>query len=124
MSKLELKQLAPYLPYGLKVTNGKEIAEITLRNADDLQFATDFKPILRPLSDLDNENVDGYVYSDWLIEKYQSSYVENQINSIKEDIRWINHCEYVIINDLIEWHFDVFNLIPQGLAIDINTLKD
>jgi len=24
---------------------------------------------------------------------------------------------------LLEWHFDVFNLIPDGLAIDINTLK-
>lgn len=25
---------------------------------------------------------------------------------------------------LIAWHFDVFNLIPRGLAIDINTLNN
>lgn len=31
---------------------------------------------------------------------------------------------YYIIEKLFEWHFDVFGLIEQGLAIDINTLKN
>jgi hypothetical protein len=29
---------------------------------------------------------------------------------------------YQIVQKLFEWHFDVFGLIDQGLAIDINTL--
>lgn len=30
---------------------------------------------------------------------------------------------YDLIQKLFEWHFDVFGLIEEGLAIDINTLK-
>jgi hypothetical protein len=30
--------------------------------------------------------------------------------------------QYDLFQKLFEWHFDVFNLIPQDLAIDINTL--
>ncbi len=28
-----------------------------------------------------------------------------------------------VTNKLFEWHFDIFGLIPSGLAIDINTLE-
>lgn len=31
-------------------------------------------------------------------------------------------CCNILIEKLFEWHFDVFGLIEQGLAIDINTL--
>ena len=30
---------------------------------------------------------------------------------------------YQEVQKLLEWHFDVFGLIEQGLAIDINTIK-
>jgi hypothetical protein len=33
------------------------------------------------------------------------------------------HLPYSVFKNLFEWHFDVFGLIEQGLAIDINTLK-
>ena len=29
---------------------------------------------------------------------------------------------YWIMEKLFKWHFDVFNLLEKGLAIDINTL--
>ncbi len=29
---------------------------------------------------------------------------------------------YIVMEKLFEWHFDVFKLIPEGLALDINTL--
>ena len=35
------------------------------------------------------------------------------------DLSYIN---YGIVEKFIEWHFDIFGLIEQGLAIDINTL--
>lgn len=67
--KLELKHLAPYLPYGLKIkgnTHG-EVAELscvteTSMNIKDRNFIYgmwadifEIKPILRPLSDLTRE---------------------------------------------------------------------
>jgi hypothetical protein len=134
--KLELKHLAPYLPYGLKIqgmTYG-EIAELsccteTSVNITDRAFQYgmwadifDIKPILRPLSDLDSGNFEGLFYSEWLIEKYHTIGIENQINRIEDDIRWLNHCDYILIQHLFEWHFDVFGLIEKGLAIDINTI--
>lgn len=36
----------------------------------------------------------------------------------------ITHNDFRIVQKIIEWHFDVFCLIPSGLAIDINTLNE
>lgn len=30
---------------------------------------------------------------------------------------------FELVNILLEWHFDIYSLIPNNLAIDINTLK-
>src|SRR5690606_19396519 len=78
--KLELREIAPYLPYGLKVLSGRGTVFLmnTYSNmrgsgieSRDLQSILDeqMKPILRPLSDLDNylrnefEKLDrGYAY--------------------------------------------------------------
>ena len=40
-------------------------------------------------------------------------------NRIEEKIL----CQYSLFQKLFEWHFDVFQLIPQNLAVDINTIK-
>lgn len=68
--KLELKHLAPYLPYGLeirssegstkimgyKVVNGERIYQLdTNDDSGDFAFDDPIKPILRPLSDLTKE---------------------------------------------------------------------
>lgn len=76
MNELELKHIAPYLPYGLKVQSKIDrtidgiarIVDITGDNNDvkigyrwsDSEHIWMFKPILRPLSDLYKE-VDGKV---------------------------------------------------------------
>lgn len=31
---------------------------------------------------------------------------------------------HLVYQKLLEWHFDIFGLIPAGLAIDINTLNE
>ena len=33
-----------------------------------------------------------------------------------------DECNYAMYEKLTEWHFDIFGLIPKGLAIDINKL--
>ncbi len=55
--------------------------------------------------------------------EYQYGYGFDLFN-IVEDNRWINQVEYLLIIHLLEWHFDVDNLIEKGLAIDVNTLEE
>jgi len=35
----------------------------------------------------------------------------------------MGECHYFIYQKLIEWHFDLFSLIENNLAVDINTVK-
>lgn len=69
--KLELRHLAPYLPYGLRYyifkdpaflskylescPNGEWCPVVTLENISEKIFKDNYKPILRPLSDLTKE---------------------------------------------------------------------
>lgn len=140
---LELKHLAPYLPYGLKVGWNNIFHEmISLKSNERCQLVDNFtdeiygiklvhiKPILRPLSDLIKEiehNGERFVP----LEKLEveganiGSNIVGIVISIVEDYEWIylQDVQNNITQKLFEWHFDVFNLIEKGLAIDINTLK-
>jgi len=110
------------------------------------------KPILRPLSDITKEievNGDKFVPIIELAKLYHTlgslithfSGVRNdgiygiQVNChIENDDRRFSYYQlkneefilsntYEEIQKLLSWHFDIFNLIEKGLAIDINTLK-
>ena len=105
--KLELKHLAPYLPYGLDMLYESIFEEKPFNSIDKLEthnigmcLVGGFKPILRPLSDLTKWGIDDL----FKIKDYKEM--------TYEDVRW-----------MFELHFDVFGLIEKGLAIDINTLE-
>lgn len=129
--KLELKHLVPYLPYGLKVEHEYHVAIITTMylpagnyNQDlwlvsmedtedtDLSCSVNFKevkPILRPLNDiLDTIRKEFY----------------NLIGDIDEisELK-IEYLPYGAVEWLIENHYDIFSLIDNNLAVDINTLN-
>jgi hypothetical protein len=121
--KLELKHLAPYLPYDVEVELKNEIVhnQIIL-DVDSLRRngLSYIKPILRPLSDLTKE-------IDWrndgkkiLFEKL--FFRENSLKLNKE-LRITNgkpiseFLTYGIVEKMLEHHFDVFGLIEKGLAI-------
>jgi len=121
--ELELKHLSPYLPYNLKImVNGTiysingmyKSLESTRGWVIDLDVFVcsiddkDLKPILIPLSDLTTEFV-----SQNLIDRVNKS----SSKDIKVSL------SYSSLVHLISMHFDVFGLIEQGLAIDINTTK-
>ena len=167
--KLQLKHLAPYLPYGLKTVNfnvGNLLNKplISEMIASSIMFfadgTTEAKPILRPLSDLtkeieingekfvpiiqlvkivsdihNNDMDDKFIISDtgrilvktpWDL-KVEMFYKTKSIcwaiydTWNNKEKRTIN--QYVALEKLLEWHFDIFNLIENNLAIDINTLK-
>jgi len=134
MEKLKLEHLAPYLPYGLKcwsttiILNSEtenRIYEMGLISLRGVLKGTGI-PILRPLSDLTKEiavNGKTFVPKELLEARYYTLDLYKQCDRIIEDSRWINQCDYLLIQHLLEWHFDVFGLIEKGLAIDINTLN-
>ena len=134
--KLELKkeEIIPYLPFKLK-------AAIRLREDSSLPVEDDcvvtitcfevayldseydeFKPILRPLSDLTKQRIDiiyfGVIATDNDMYGTRDEF-EDDLEIWLCDMAHIPLCVY---NFLIMNHFDVFRLIEKGLAIDINTL--
>jgi hypothetical protein len=134
--KLELKHLAPYLPYGLKTkyilsdvirlsSGQKNETRDSLLTLDNVKFSIIYcKPILRPLEDLEkyfkplfnkeNEDVMEYLDSEYLL-YFKASLKE--IENLK--IAYLPHGTVTL---LYKHHFDLNDLIPAGLAIDINTL--
>lgn len=147
--KLELKHIAPYLPYGLKVkgifkesftlVHDRQPNNLNVLSLESLMFfPNEHKPILRPLSDFANE-----FYAQGLKTRMDKILVRNGLApsgieyDINDNVFYIGKTEdsksyeiydvfelpFKVVDVLFEYHFDVFGLIPQGLAIDINTLE-
>lgn len=129
-SHLTIKHLAAYLPYGLKIqgqTHG-EIQEMTGLNSGVVMINHntkgwadffDIKPILRPLSDIEKQidhNGEKFVPMERLTNMAFVNY-EMGLLTIDKDMSLKDYFK------LLKWHFDVFGLIENGAAIDINTLK-
>ena len=137
--KLELKHLAPYLPYGLQMycetMNGLETFKWTLlpNNIEDV-LGFQNKPRLRPLSDL-TENIN--LHDDFYavpIENMTGYKLDGSISDAPITVKHLYGCskgkikakflDYWVITQLLEWHFDVFGLIPEGLALDYNDFSE
>lgn len=137
--KLQLKHIAGYLPYDLKAkfqetqnpkcrtyvigtigsmyvekNGGVSIACYDTVNAVPLSF----KPILRPISDLIKipsiESLDAWLWFPEFVERFSE-------NPTHERLR---QAPYPIIELCFKNHIDIYDLIGQGLAIDINKLKE
>lgn len=150
MDKLELKDIAPYLPYRLKLYHlshfkgNKIIEDWGLKNCSDYPVSEycdgttygrtlqEIKPILRPMSDLTKEiihNGETFVpierlkeYSDHKIEFEGPDYI-----LIKEDYSFEQNvlgAPLAVIQKLCEWHIDFQDLIGRGLAINLNEVDN
>lgn len=134
MERLTIKELAPYLPYGLKIRNilGKgSIWTLTRFNIE--QFSDDDKPLLRPLSQLTEEiEHNGKEFTPMLeLEKIRKNIevyrplnlhypieITIQTEDYSQEIDL--HDGYLIMQKLLEWHFDVFGLTDRCLALPID----
>lgn len=132
--KLELRHLAPYLPYGLSLWHSynKKSYPLVVHNGtvsmrggfninEVINDNDEIKPILRPLSDLTKEvEVNGkkFVPIEGIKESQRHLFFREDIENPLEGL------QYSEIQKLFEWHFDVFGLTEAGLAIDINTLSE
>ena len=129
---LELKHLAPYLPYGLSFSvNLKDVRDNfpdelrTLKLAEisiDLALKTG-KPILRPLSSMSLEEIDelNSLIDDSVMVVVSSGdwvYIEGLNSDPWSGSPTLSLYSINKINEyLLSKHFDVFNLIDKGLAI-------
>ena len=146
--KLELKHLAPYLPYGLKMKllNFPFDGHIRILELDcghDFHFYLQnnyVRPFLRPLSDLTKEiEVNGERFvpiiklnSDCLPDfgfngmdftfTFEGDMSSDGGYSFERTTQVASN-QYLLFQKLAEWHFDIFGLIEAGLAIDLNTVK-
>ena len=133
--KLELKHLAPYLPYDLEFyvqhANGTRLNNWCMTIDTDLRIVLERqnKPILRPLSDLTKEmnhekNIVNFIPIRALQLHNHIKIDSDGLVTDGKDEYGINWLSYESFQLLLKWHFDVFGLIEQGLAIDINTLNN
>ena len=120
MEKLEMKWLAPYLPYELRLTDCDIPMNARICELISNKYSGTRKPILRPMADYEKFESDFDLSTD-----FYTSYIASN-----GDIAFGMSGGYAYLSDLLtvtNWlfanHFDVFGLIDKGLAVDINTLS-
>ena len=137
--KLELKHLAPYLPHRINCYGRGEVVEETQYSANPISklltitglnpswvtvegirltmdegiLIEDCIPILRPLSDLTKRDWDKIFTTDDI----------DDILTIFQSDKSMDCVEYYLVNILLSYHFDIFGLVEEGLALDINTIS-
>ena len=141
MEKLELKHLAPYLPYSLifktdfdhlqylMTSLNIHKSKVTFRAINNfknsktkaVKLLGNNKPILRPLSDLfidqkikDLRDLGSNDMLFWGLNGFTGDLTN--VDVYKKDLT------FSVLEYLYKNHFDVFGLIEKGLAIDINTI--
>lgn len=138
MDKLELRHIAPYLPYELEfkdpetVTPGVMVAIVAgmpgllfYENKDEIYYFDlgRIKPLLLPLSELRSEKyINIFFEKDGFMDEVtetnnQLQDCNNFINQFK--ITDNDYCHpYNFFSLLFQHHFDVFGLINAGLALN------
>ena len=127
MEKLQLKHLVPYFLYGVKLlfdngTHKPYIVELdVLHKLSPVLMYSKHKLILKPMSDLVN-------YYDEICWGLFDSRNPNNYESAKFMVDEVicNGVTFDTYFGLVEWlfknHFDVFDLIKKGLAVDYKSL--
>lgn len=123
--KLEPKHIIKHLPYDVQVLDFITNKVFTLdvgnlsQTLNDIEHLNSAKLALHPLSDLTKP-----------ITHKGETFVPLErldINPLWFGLEsWTTNCEMISVKEyeqLLEWHFDIDNLIGHGLAVDINTLK-
>lgn len=141
---LEIKHLAPYLQYNIKVKFSNfdtiyNLLSIGVKN--DFEIISEnknyfnnvgiegLKPILIPIKDLDKLIYEEFSkLDDFKISEYTSEIIELfcfENTGFEEELELVNlqKLPYECIDFMFKNHYDVFGLIEKGLAISIHDIK-
>lgn len=129
--KQNIKHISNYVPFGLNtlynlsdVISLRQGVRDEVRNKELTQANLDFvcqfcKPILRRCEDL--------LLPLWKdLDELSSSENQTELYNIANtsDREWVlSYTSYGFVQFLLKNHFDIHDLIPKGLAVDINTLS-
>ena len=138
---LSAVHLAPYLPYELRFSDGTILHSIDI---DNELMLLDTKtsgisnhriewgkilPVLRPMTMLDGktwnyENIPVNFLRALGITASEHGYSLREAEEMVYNRRFEPFkIPYILFEQLLKFHFDVFGLIDKGLAMDINTLS-
>jgi len=123
--KLQLEKITPYLPYSIDIINNVGKRKELSINEFTYHFEKGFKPVLRPLIDTQtlpvNFGSEVGVFKDNFFGFTNFEYYYNEYLEYGRAY-WHNRAPYVVVKRLLEYHFDVFGMIEDGLAVDVNTI--
>jgi len=125
--KLEIKHLAAYLPYELKLKEGK-LSSISHRwrtlkyvDSENDDYNTSFErvtPLLKPLSQFEYDHIvqikEHLGLGHWC--DHYDQYFDAWFDDDESVQKLVLQCPYEIMQFFLECHFDVFGLIDAGLA--------
>ena len=116
-----------YLPYNVGIFDGTSTRIMSIKDLNNVYLS--FKMELRPLSDLFNTICHkGEVFIP--VEKLKSiaktdferDFIDELRNIVKE--KKIHLMPHSLMTDILEWHFDIFELIETGEAIKKKSCQD
>lgn len=132
--KLELKHIAPYLPYGLQVFHSRTKSDFTeivlltgeasdyILKKENLHFDI-YKLILRSLHNFNDAlEVEDFLGIDQWCDAYDE-FFNSWFSDLANIDKLVLQAPQSIFNYFLANHFDVFGLIKQGLAVNVNSLK-
>lgn len=133
-----LEHLTPYLLYNLKIQyegRGKILGNLvsihlsikkyhscTVRldgkNYNERVHIRSIKPILHPLPEFKNYPDIMDEFSDYALDQFENAFfIMGGCNNR------FDYVDYTVMKLMFKHHMDIFGLIKEGFAIDINTLK-
>jgi hypothetical protein len=78
----------------------------------------EFKPILRPLKEIQDIPEIQEEFSEYHWESFVNSFF-----LLGRSLNCFDHVSYTIVELCFKYHLDIFGLIDKGLAIDANTIQ-
>lgn len=132
-----LKSLINYLPYSLKVMMEGKICNVAWMSTKNIavhrpggigdykkiawKYASkNIKPILKPKQQILKNLTSNYDRC----EQWEQEWIDHILDfQDKLDEANFDACPFDLMQHLLENHFDVFDLIPQAIAININDIK-
>jgi len=129
MKTLTLEHLSFYLPYELNFYGASDIWTLHSLGIEDIcifnglrtqtlsfdDCMSDYSPILHPLSNYKDINSPASMELDTL------SLLE--LNQLAKGKIELDNIYYATLKVCAQHHIDIFNLIPDGLAVDKNTVN-
>jgi hypothetical protein len=119
MEKLELKYLAPYLPYGILVGDGRTPFELT-----EFNFCNVYPYItqiyLRPLSDIKQFEDIMDEFSEYSWDAFENHFF---CDLLGRSLNCFDVVNYTIMELCFKHHLDIFGLIDKGLAVSYSDMQ-